>query len=180
MAKIPIILDTSAFIAGYEASSEGENYTTPSVKEELEESGLPLLRVETAVEAGRIRIIEPEKGYIEQARLLAAELGEVGNLSKADIEVLALGLQFKSVGRIPIIISDDYSLQNLADRAGLNYRGMTTKGIRLRIRWEIYCPGCREVFQNLPSGASCPICGTRIRRRPIEKEVARREKSQHI
>lgn len=175
--KVPIILDTSAFIAGYEASHEGENYTTPSVREELEEAGLPLLRLEAAIETGRIKIIKPGEKYINRVRILAAELGEIGNLSEADIDVLALGLQLKELGWSPIIISDDYSLQNIADRACLEYRGMTTRGIKLRIRWEIYCPGCREVFRNLPPNTPCPRCGTRLKRRPAEKESARREAS---
>ncbi|MBS7652045.1 MAG: hypothetical protein QW486_03530 [Candidatus Bathyarchaeia archaeon] len=169
-----IVLDTSAFIAGYEASLDSENYTTPSVKEELEEAGLLHIRLEAAIETGRIKIMEPEERYINQVRLIAAELGEIGKLSEADIDVLSLGLQFKVLGRNPLIISDDYSLQNIADKIGLNYRSMTTHGIKHRIRWEIYCPGCREVLQNLRPNAPCPICGTRLKRRPIEKESIKR------
>ncbi len=172
--KPVIVLDTSAFIAGYEVSSDGENYTTPSVKGELEESGLPHLRLEAAIETGRIKIMEPEERYLNQVRVIAAELGEIGELSEADIDVLSLGLQFKDLGRRPLIISDDYSLQNIAEMIGLDYRSMTTQGIKRRIRWEIYCPGCREVFQNLRPNALCPICGTRLKRRPVEKESIRR------
>lgn len=169
-----IILDTSALIAGYEASMDVENYTTPSVRGELEEAGLPLLRLEAAIETGRIKIVEPEELYLNRVKSIAAELGEMGNLSKADMDVLALGLQFKSLGRKILMITDDYSLQNVADRAGLDYRSMATQGIKLRIRWEIYCPGCREVFQDLRINAQCPRCGTRLKRRPIEKESVRR------
>ncbi len=171
--KIRIILDTSALIAGYEASSEAEHYTTPSVKEELGEAGLPLLRLETAIHTGRLKMMEPEKRYLDQVRSTAAELGEAGKLSEADMEVLAIGLQLKALGEHPLIISDDYSLQNIADRFGLDYRGMATQGIKRRIRWEVYCPGCRGRFKGLSPDAQCPICGTRLKRRPIEKGPVR-------
>ncbi|MGD2201261.1 MAG: hypothetical protein PVJ38_06505, partial [Candidatus Bathyarchaeota archaeon] len=94
------------------------------------------------------------------------ELGEERALSKADVQVLALGLQLKAAGATPIIVSDDYAVQNVADRLNIEFKGLTTTGIKRRYRWITYCPGCKKTFHEPEGGNSCPVCGTELKRRP--------------
>jgi UPF0271 protein len=99
-------------------------------------------------------------------------MGETRVLSKADIQILSLGLQLKAEGKNTIIVSDDYAVQNVADRLRLGYKGLVTQGIKRRYRWITYCPGCRRTFQDPPEDGICLICGTKLKRRPsIEREI---------
>jgi len=169
-----ILLDTSAFIMGYEVSDVGgEHYTVPAVLEELRKGTLHQLRIEAAMRAGRLKALSPEGRYVSEVEAAAAELGETGALSHADRMLLALGLQLMVEGKNPVVVSDDYSVQNVADRLGLRYTSLATPGIKRRFDWEIYCPGCRQRFSGLKPGGACPVCGTALRRRPVRKTPAK-------
>ena len=168
-----ILLDTTAFIIGYEASDvDVEHYTVPAVREELRKGGLPQLRLETAMRTGRLKVVSPESRYVSEAEAVAAALGEVDVLSHTDRELLALGLQLMAEGKNPVVVSDDYSIQNVADRLGLRYTSLTTHGIKRRFDWVIYCPGCRRAFSRIQPGGICPACGTALRRKPVKKRPA--------
>lgn len=169
-----ILLDTSAFLVGYEVSDFGdEHYTVPAVLEELREGRLLQFRIEAALRAGRLKALSPKCQFVVEAEAAAAELGETNALSHADKMLLALGLQLKDGSRSPIVVSDDYSVQNVADRLGLRYMSLVTRGIRRRFDWEVYCPGCRRVFVGLQPEDACTVCGTALRRRPVRKAPAR-------
>lgn len=173
--RLTVLLDTSAFIMGYEASDvDEEHYTVPAVREELRRGDLPKLRLDTARRTGRLKVLSPEDRYVAEVEAAAAELGETGVLSTTDRELLALGLQLRAEGKNPIVVSDDYSVQNVADRLGLRYRSLATPGIKRRFDWIIYCPGCRRSFSRPQPGGVCPICGTELRRKPIRKRPAER------
>jgi UPF0271 protein len=168
-----LVLDTSAFIAGYGAPVKGETlYTVSAVKEEVREGGLHRIRLENAVLTGKLAILEPGEEYMDEVQCVLDDMGEIGVLSEADTQILSLGLQLKAEGRNTIIVSDDYAVQNVADRLGLGYKGLVTQGIKRRYRWITYCPGCRQTFQDPPGDGVCLICGTKLKRRPsIEREI---------
>jgi len=169
-----ILLDTSAFIMGYEASDvDAEHYTVPAVREELRKGTFPRLRLDTALRIGRMRMLSPKNRYVLEVETATAELGETGALSSADRELLALGLQLKAEGKNPIVVSDDYSVQNVADLLGLNYRSLATPGIKRRFDWVVYCPGCRRTFRSPQPGGLCLICGTTLKRKPVKKRPAK-------
>jgi UPF0271 protein len=168
-----LVLDTSAFIAGYGAPVSREAlYTVPAVKEEVREGGLHRLRLENAVLTGKLMILEPGEEYMDEVQRVLDDMGETGVLSETDIQILSLGLQLKAEGKNTVIVSDDYAIQNIADRLKLGYHGLVTQGIKRRYRWIIYCPGCRRTFQDPPRDEVCPICGTKIKRRPsVERKI---------
>lgn len=169
-----VLLDASAFISGYDASDmRAEHYTVPSVRDELFGDDLIRLRLDAALESGKIKMLAPEDRYIDEVEGAVAELGESRALSRADKELLALGLQLKAEGKGPTIVSDDYSVQNAADLLGLGYRSLATRGIRRRFDWTIYCPGCRRTFNDLRVRDACPNCGTMLKRRPVDSRPAR-------
>jgi UPF0271 protein len=169
-----LLLDTSAFISGYEMLDASlEHLTVPEVTEELREGSLTRLRLENAQRSGRLKIFIPEPRYVEEVETITLQLGEREVLSAADKQLLALGLQVKEGGGEPVIVSDDYSVQNTADRMSLGFQSLSTRGIKRRFEWTIYCPGCRKVFEEPQRGGVCPICGTQLKRKPGRKQSLR-------
>ena len=131
-----LILDTSAFIAGYGAPESTEAlYTVPAVKNEVKEGTLNRLRIENALKAGVLKMVYPEEKYIDEVLRVLVKLGENRILSDADIQIVALGIQLKDRGITPIIVSDDYAVQNLADKLKLSFKSLVTPGIKRRYRW---------------------------------------------
>jgi rRNA maturation endonuclease Nob1 len=168
-----LLLDTSAFIMGYEATDvEAEHYTVPLVREELREGDLAELRFDSAVRGGRLKVVTPDPEHLSEVRAVILEMGEAGGLSVTDEQLLALGVQLKFSA--PVIVSDDYSVQNVADHLGLRYSSLATLGIRRRFDWIVYCPGCRRSFSELQPGSVCPVCGTELKRKPVRKRPAQR------
>jgi UPF0271 protein len=168
-----LVLDTSAFIAGYGAPGSGEAlYTVPAVKGEVREGGLQRFRFENAEKMGVLTVIEPGEKYRSEVQRVLTEMGETGVLSEADTQILSLGLQLKTEGKKTVIVSDDYAVQNVADKLGLGIKSLVTQGIKKRYRWISYCPGCRRVFQDPPADRVCTVCGTTLKRRPsIERKI---------
>ncbi len=166
-----LLLDTSAFILGYMATdTNAEHYSVPAVREELIEGTLPRLRFDNAVGTGHLKVLDPAPKFSEELREVAREMGEKGVLSAADKQLLALGLSLLSQGKMSTVVSDDYSVQNMANRLGLGFKSLATPGIQRRFDWIVYCPGCRRRFEDLQKGSICPICGTELKRRPGEKK----------
>jgi UPF0271 protein len=160
-----IILDTSAFIQGYNLSSDEEYYTVPEVLDEIKEE-LGRMRYDSAQSSGRLREVIPEKIWINELESKSRLAGEAHKLSITDKQLLSLGLQLKSEGKEPIIVTDDYSVQNMAARLGLRFVSQVTKGIKKVLKWGIYCPGCRRRFDSPQEDNICPICGTELKRKP--------------
>ncbi len=92
------------------------------------------------------------------------KLGE-GKLSNADLSILALTLELKEHGFEPTLLSDDFSIQNLAKSLALPYLSYTSKGIKRGISWVLYCPACGRTVDGINS-KECDICGSILKRRP--------------
>ena len=159
-----VILDTSAFIQGYNLSADEEYYTVPAVLNEIREE-LGRLRYEGARDSGKLKDIPPQESWVEEVEEKAKASGET-KLSSTDKKLLALGLKLKAEGKDPIIVSDDYSVQNMASKLGFKFVSQATKGIKKVLTWSIYCPGCRRTFNSPQEDNVCPICGTELKRKP--------------
>jgi UPF0271 protein len=162
------VLDTSALIAGFDPFSlDGEEYTVPMVKEEITESSMPEVRFETAVANGKLKLKVPGKEFVDKAKNSATLLGDKFFLSQTDLQLLALSLQLKAEGCSPMIITDDYSIQNVADQLGIEFASLATFGIRLRLTWMRYCPACRRTYSSDSKIKTCIVCGTKLKRKPF-------------
>ena len=169
------ILDTSAFIQGFNTSDpDAKLYTTPLVINEINEE-IAKIRVVNWSQTGKLVIITPSSSSIEHVLSQAKIIGEIKSLSTTDLNVVAISHQLKQKGLTTFLISDDYSVQNLADYMGLTYRGMITHGIKRRFHWINYCPGCRKQFDKTQQINICPICGTELKRKPDKKSRTRVE-----
>jgi UPF0271 protein len=160
-----IVLDTSAFIQGYNPGVINiETYSVPTVRTELR--GNSKTRFDNLVTSGVIKLVSPEAHYVQMVENSTMQMGEYDALSITDKKILALGLQLANEGYDPIIVSEDYAVQNMARELDIDYQGLATPGIKKKIEWEIYCPGCRRTFKKPQLEDVCPICATKLKRRP--------------
>ena len=88
-------------------------------------------------------------------RETSAVTGDDGRLSETDTELLALALQLKAE-----IISDDYSVQNVATILQISFK-TALQGIRKVIHWTYRCRGCGRYYEKMEP--DCPICGSEVR-----------------
>jgi UPF0271 protein len=162
-----MVLDTSAFVAGYDPFSVSEEqFTTPKVEEELHIDNLTSMRFTLAVESGRVKVTAPSQESLEKARVSASSVGDSHFLSGTDTEILALALELKAGGCSPQIVTDDYSIQNVATQMGLGFVSLATFGIRRVLKWIRYCPACRKQYSAEYRSNTCRICGTQLKRKP--------------
>jgi UPF0271 protein len=123
------------------------------------------LRYEGARASGRLVETSPSEVCMGRIEIEVRHLGE-SNLSPTDRRLLALALQLREEGLDPVLVSDDYSVQNTASKLGLGFRSRGAKGITKRLVWLTYCPGCRRTFDKEQEGNVCPVCGTELKRKP--------------
>ena len=165
-----IVLDTSAFIAGFDPFSISETqYSVPAVRKELASNSMPWTRFNAAVENRRLRVRTPRNSFLQEVNEASRKVGDVRYLSEADLQVLALALELKRAGLHPFIVTDDYSIQNVANQIGVNFTSLMTYGIRFRFNWILYCPACYRKYPSDYKFKSCEVCGTKLKRKPLRK-----------
>ena len=168
-----LVLDTSAFIMGLDPLGlEDETYSVPDVVEELRTQAGPSYRLAVSSSSGKMRVQVPTDESLREVVSHAKLLGDRLVLSRADSNVLALALDLKKTGKVPIIVSDDYAIQNVAEGMGIGYQSLSSLGIRQKYKWTYYCPAC---FKRYIAGdvQVCGVCGTKLKRRPLRKESAK-------
>lgn len=157
-------------MAGFDPFSIGEEqYTVPMVKEEVAGSHIAKIRFKTAIESGRLKIKAPEKVYVERVKATAKAVGDASWLSETDMQVLAFALQLKTQGFMPLVATDDYSIQNVARHLGIEFAPLATFGIRLKLKWVNYCPACHKKYPSDYGSKKCQVCGTELKRKPLRK-----------
>jgi len=170
MNKKVAVLDTSAFIAGFDPFSiSAEQYTVPRVKEEIIENTMSGFRLETAEQSGKLKIKTPSQAFLDKVKASATQVGETYFLSETDHQILALALELKASGYLPLIITDDYSIQNVANRMGIQFASLATFGIRRQWQWIRYCPACHKQYPADTKLRTCEVCGTELKRKPKRK-----------
>jgi UPF0271 protein len=162
-----VILDTSAFIAGFNPYEvKGEVFSVPAVREELKKNYFIKNRFDLAVESGKLKVIKPKFFYINLIKASSKESGDLRFLSKTDLHVLALALELNENSFSTEILTDDYSIQNVAKKNNLKYASFTTFGIKKIFNWVLYCPGCKKRYPSDYTNNLCDVCGTIIKRKP--------------
>jgi len=171
-SKKVVVLDTSAFVAGFDPFSiSEEQYTVPAVRNEIRENSMAWVRLKTAVESGKLKVRTPKKIFMDKVETSATRIGDAFFLSDADLQVLALALELKMHGYSPLIATDDYSIQNVANQMEVEFNSLATFGIRFRLQWLRYCPACHKKYPANYKSRRCEVCGTELKRKPIEKKA---------
>lgn len=161
------ILDSTALIAGQTDFSRKEFATTPSVLSEVIHEESVKNVVEVAVDCGQLEVSRPSEDNVREVERIAVSTGDRIKLSRTDIDVLALALEKIKAGINVVVISDDYSIQNLARRMGIKTVGVIHPGIRKQITWVTYCPVCRSEY-GVSDLNVCTKCGVELKRRPAK------------
>jgi UPF0271 protein len=131
---------------------------------------LPWVRFNAAVESGKLKVKMPEESSILKVKESSKAVGDILYLSEADLHVLALALELKNAGYSPSIVTDDYSIQNVANQIRVGFASLMTFGIRFRLYWILYCPACHRKYPVDYKMKKCKVCGTALRRKPLAKQ----------
>lgn len=167
-----LVLDTSALIMGLDPLGlDFDTYSVPEVVEELREQTGPSYRLTASSSSGKLRIEAPSRGALGRVAEQAKSLGDSLALSRTDSSILALAFDLLKDGKNPIIVSDDYAVQNVAEGLGIAYQSLSSLGIRQKFKWIYYCPACYRKYS--ADMQTCSVCGTRLKRKPFRKDPAK-------
>ncbi len=148
------VLDTSVLYYGKDLPQGRELVIPPGVVKELTKEGMGE-RLELLL-ATRVRVSSPSRRSLEKVRAAAEKTGDSRRLSDVDMELLALAHELDYE-----LLTDDYSIQNVARAMGLDVRGLDQRGIREIYEWDSKCRGCGKI---LPSEVKeCPVCGSQTK-----------------
>ncbi len=148
------VLDTSAILSGKDFSAENELYSSPKILDELQH-GRMRRRLDFLIESG-LKVQSPSKESENRVRECAEKTGDLARISGADLEILSLALELDAV-----LLTDDYSIQNLATELGVKYQGITQKGITEVFKWSYRCKGCGRFWEEMHD--VCPVCGSELK-----------------
>ncbi|MDE1769980.1 MAG: nucleotide-binding protein [Thaumarchaeota archaeon] len=162
------VLDATSFYAGIPFSSQEPSFTTLLVFEEIKHIKKSHDAVQTLIDLGRLKIIEPEQKNIDFILEKANNTGDLLNLSKEDVSVLALCIQLDGE-----LVTDDYTVSNVAKHLNLKVIPLMTKGISKILNNVYFCPACNKTFEKI---SKCPICGSKLRKKSVERKPS----SNHI
>ena len=154
------VLDTSVLYYGKDLPTGFELVITPGVARELSREGMSQ-RLELLM-ATRVRVSSPSEKSLGRVKEESEMTGDSRRLSDTDKELLALALDLGYE-----LMTDDYSIQNVARSMGIPVRGMDQKGIAEIFEWQAKCKGCGKLF---PADVRvCDVCGSETRTRRKRK-----------
>ena len=147
------VLDSSAFIDDY--TTEEPIATIPLVREELEdEAGYRF----DALEGSGMRVHIPDPGTVERVERAARETGDAETLSRTDVRLLAAAFELDAR-----LVTDDYAMQNVAEKLDVGVEVVAREGIDERRDWDFQCQGCGRTFDDHRD--RCAICGSDLERK---------------
>ena len=128
-----IILDTSAILSGKPINLYNASIATiPDVSNELKPGGRDYRWFQFLIERG-LSIKYPTKKSIDKVNNISIKTGDLSRLSTTDIEILALALDINEDDKkVAIILSDDYSIQNVAHVLKIKFETISQAGITKR------------------------------------------------
>ena len=150
------ILDTSAILAGKPLNLDNL-VTTPGVSKEFKPGGRDYRFFQFLIEKG-LTIQTPSKKTIDKIKTMASKTGDLSRLSDTDFEILAVAYEIKKQKENVVILTDDYSIQNLAAYLDIKFENIKQNGITKKFKWITQCRGCGKKFKENIN--KCPICGS--------------------
>lgn len=156
------VLDATSFYAGIPFSSQEQSFTTPLVFEEIKHIKKSHDAVQVLIDLDRLRIIEPEQENTDFVLEKAKNTGDLSELSKEDVSVLALCVQLKGE-----LVTDDYTVSNVAKHLNLKVIPIMTKGISKVLDSAYICPACNKIYEKI---SNCPICGSKLKKKSSQRK----------
>lgn len=133
----PTVLDTSALISWPLSELSGAMIVNSQIAE-LEKFSPTRAQI---IQSLGLIISEPSKNSISVVSKLAVETGDMSGISQTDLSLIAL-----AHSRGAVLVTDDYRMQNLAERLGMEWAAVIMEGISETWEWELRCVGCGTVF----------------------------------
>ena len=118
-----------------------------------------------------LRVEDVEDKYVKKAVEGAKKTGDIHKLSNTDIKLVAKAIEIseKKGKNNVILLTDDYSIQNLAMYFGIRFENVVQKTISKAFKWIKVCRGCgRKIDDDV-----CPICGSEAVLRRVKGEQNR-------
>jgi UPF0271 protein len=140
--------------------------TVPKVQEEIHRNSIVKTRFEAAIESGKLKLQLPSEKFSRKINTVACKVGDALKLSETDMQLLALAMQLRTEGAVPQIVSDDYSIQNVAKQMEIDFVALSTFGIKRLLQWITYCPACHKQYAAESKSKECLVCGTKLKRKP--------------
>ncbi len=147
------VLDSSAFIN--EFHTDGDIATIPAVREELEDESAYRF---DALEGSGMHLHIPDGETVERIERAARETGDLETLSRTDVRLVAAAFELDSR-----LVTDDYAMQNVADRLNVAVEVIDREGIDEQRSWRFQCQGCGREFDEHHD--RCPVCGSDLSRK---------------
>ncbi len=147
------VLDSSAFIQEYHTTEQ--TATIPLVREELEDESA--YRYD-AMEGSGMHIHLPTDETIDTVRRAARELGDLEELSRTDVRLIATTFELDGT-----LVTDDYAMQNVAEKLNVAVDVIAREGISEQRQWTFQCRGCGREFEERRD--RCEICGSELARK---------------
>src|SRR5881409_2372831 len=142
------VLDTSALMSG--RTFDGELFTTDEVLHELARQKAMTPQLETFLDV-KVRVLSPSRESLASTRTKSEGTGDAHRLSPTDVGLLAVATELGAR-----IVTDDYSIQNLARVLGIAYEPVVEAGITEVLRWRYRCSGCGKFYDSWAD--PCPVC----------------------
>ncbi len=105
-----------------------------------------------------LRVEEASERNVRRVLKFAKRTGDIYKLSDTDVKLIAKALDLKERGEDVVLVTDDYSIQNVAMSLGIKVDNIVQPKISKRFRWVKVCRGCGRVVE----GDVCPVCGSEV------------------
>ncbi|MFO1533061.1 MAG: hypothetical protein ABR562_05085 [Thermoplasmatota archaeon] len=155
-----LVLDTSLLLGGKDPPRGSEWATTPEASAEVQPGGADARRFANWIASG-LEVRDASPGSLQQVRTTATKAGNIARLSAADVSLAALALDLQA-----ILVSDDYTLLDIAKRLGIPSQTVNTAGIEGTLDFRPRCTGCGRWFDAMPKKDECPVCGSPVKLKP--------------
>jgi UPF0271 protein len=152
-----VVVDAAGLFAGVNLSYPVV-YTVEQVTEEvLDERSRR--GVELTLASGKLVVTQASENFRRRVMEVARKLGVLYELSKTDLEVLALAYYVKERCGSAILYTDDTLVQNVAISLGIAIQGLKYPG-RTRVRRYVYV--CKACGYRSAKPGECPRCGNKL------------------
>jgi UPF0271 protein len=148
------VLDTSAILSGKDLPADCDLYSSPKILDELK-GGRMRRRLDFLIESG-LKVLSPSEKTLAEVISTAEKTQDIARVSEADLEILGLAKELDAT-----ILTDDYSIQNIASELNVKFMGISQNGITETVKWKIRCKGCGRYWEKMHE--SCPVCGSQLK-----------------
>jgi len=166
-----LIIDSSAILSGKNFSlKDTKLITTSGISNEFKPGGRDYNNFQFLIGTG-LEIITPSKNSLDKINKISKKTGDIDRLSVADKEILAVALDLKDEYDV-IILTDDYSIQNVANALNISFKSISQNGIKESFKWINRCTGCGKKFKD--NIKICPICGSATKKTVSKKKTLKK------